>query len=385
MNAERFRRLLEELIDENPFAIRAALKVLEVCFTESVPTLAVTCEERPRLKVNLKFVSRHCRSDAKVKAVICHEFLHVLLRHTEQRTPLTRARHLAFDAVINAIIHREYGPGASALMSDYYADATDLTKLLRPMNAAERNWYVRHGYPANVLPQWAHAWDALYAGRLVADDIEALASDLEKSAGTRNSPGTKGIPATGGGKPGPFKLEGGIPNDIGGLLGGHDTLGHALPAVLEEALERTLKEMNGSGIWRAPGSRGVGANPYEALFTGKDDPMRRWQRRTLAILRAHVMPDRHSRARAQRGARLPHTGSVALGPARVREVPVAAVPAGFRVADRGAAARGHHAGVSRRFRVDERRDAADHRAPGAALAAHPPAVLGVQHDGRRRR
>ena len=44
MNAERFRSLLDELIDENPFAIRAALKVLDVCFTESVPTLAVTCE-----------------------------------------------------------------------------------------------------------------------------------------------------------------------------------------------------------------------------------------------------------------------------------------------------------------------------------------------------
>ena len=73
MNAERFRRLLEELIDENPFAIRAALKILDVCFTESVPTLAVTCEERPRLLVNLEFVCKHCRSDAQVKAVICHE------------------------------------------------------------------------------------------------------------------------------------------------------------------------------------------------------------------------------------------------------------------------------------------------------------------------
>ena len=51
MNAFEVRGLLQELIDENPFAIRAALKVLDVCFTESVPTLAVTCEERPRLKV----------------------------------------------------------------------------------------------------------------------------------------------------------------------------------------------------------------------------------------------------------------------------------------------------------------------------------------------
>lgn len=134
MNAERFRSLLEELIDENPFAIRAALKILDVSFTDSVPTLAVTCEEHPRLLVNLEFVRKHCRSDAKVKAVLCHEFLHVLLRHTEQKAPLSPARHLAFDAVINAIIHRECGEKASAMMSGYYADAKDLAKLLRPMN-----------------------------------------------------------------------------------------------------------------------------------------------------------------------------------------------------------------------------------------------------------
>src|SRR4029077_5767890 len=129
-----------------------------------------------------------------------------------QRTPLTRARHLAFDAVINAIIHREYGPTASALMSDYYADATDLTKLLRPMTAAERNWYENHSYPADALPQWAHAWHALYAGRMVADDIEALASDLKKSTAAPASLDTKVARNTRGRAHGPFKLEGGIPN-----------------------------------------------------------------------------------------------------------------------------------------------------------------------------
>ena len=307
MKADRFRSLLEELIDENPFAIRAALKILELSFTQSVPTLAVTCEERPRLLVNLEFVSRHCRSDAKVKAVICHEFLHVLLRHTEQKAPLSPARHLAFDAVINAIIHRECGPGASAMMSAYYAEAQDLAKLLRPMNQAERDWYAGHSHPLNNLPQWAHAWHALYEGYLVADDIEALAIDLEKSAGAPEPLRAKGSPDSRGARPGPFKLQGGIPGDSGALLGGHDMLGDALPAVLEEALARTLKEMNGSGIWRSPGSRGVGANPYQALFSGKDEPMRRWQNRAMAVLRTHVTPDRHSRAlrTAARDYRIP--------------------------------------------------------------------------------
>ena len=142
MNATRFRAILAELIDENPFAIRAVLRILGVEFTTEVPTLAVTCEERPRLLVNLDFVTEHCRSDAEVKALLCHEFLHVLLRHTEARKPFTPARHLALDAVINAIIHRQHGPEYTALMSRYYADTPGLGKLLRPMNDREAAYYV---------------------------------------------------------------------------------------------------------------------------------------------------------------------------------------------------------------------------------------------------
>ena len=65
MTPQRFRTLLAELIDENPFAIRAVLKILDVEFTEHVPTMAVTREHRPRLLVNLSFVKealRHRRS-----------------------------------------------------------------------------------------------------------------------------------------------------------------------------------------------------------------------------------------------------------------------------------------------------------------------------------
>ena len=90
MTARDFHNVYRELIDENPLAIRAVLKVLCVEFTDTVPTLAVTCEARPRLLVNLAFVRAHCYTEQHVKALICHEFLHVLLRHTERLTELTR-------------------------------------------------------------------------------------------------------------------------------------------------------------------------------------------------------------------------------------------------------------------------------------------------------
>ncbi len=100
MTASEFHAICRELIDDNPLAIRAVLKILETEFTDTVPTLAVTCDQRPRLLVNLAFIGEHCRTESEVKAVICHEFLHVLLRHTERTTQLTPPEHLALDAVI---------------------------------------------------------------------------------------------------------------------------------------------------------------------------------------------------------------------------------------------------------------------------------------------
>jgi hypothetical protein len=297
MNEQRFKNLLQELIDENPFAIRAALKVLHTEFTETVPTLAVTCEDRPRLLVNLSFVSKHCKNDSQAKAVVCHEFLHVLLRHTEQRGQPTTARHIAFDAVINAIIHRQYGSDYSDMMANYYKDSQDLRKLLRPMNKREQAWFDDHRYPVNQLPQWVMAWGGLYSGKLVADDIESLAESLAAEASKENS-GTSGSSAGAGqsSSSGPFTLEQGVPSGFGDLLGNHDELGQPLPGELSDALDRSMKEMNGTGIWRSPKSRGVGSNPYEALFNAQNDPMAKWQKKTLEVLRKHLVPDRHSRA-----------------------------------------------------------------------------------------
>jgi len=72
MNKQYFFSLLQELIDDNPFSVRAMLKILEVRFTGAVPTLAVTRESSPRLLVNLSFLQHHCHTDMQVKAVILH-------------------------------------------------------------------------------------------------------------------------------------------------------------------------------------------------------------------------------------------------------------------------------------------------------------------------
>lgn len=277
MTPQQFRAICAELADENPFAVRAVLRVLRTEFTEAVPTLAVTCEQRPRLLVNLKFVAEHCHTEAEVKAVICHEFLHVVLRHTERFEELAPAEHLALDAVINAIIHRQLGPAYSAMFSRYYAKNTGVRRLLRPGTPDEyyprdlaRNW----GWKAPVLA----AWRGLYEGKLVADDIAELARDLEL-----NSPNLK------------LRLIGGH-QQANGVVIGRDQL----PDALREALQHALKTMNGDGIWRLPRERGVGAAAYQAVVKAADIAVERWRRETYAVLKKHLVPDpRAQRTEAQ--------------------------------------------------------------------------------------
>ncbi len=261
MNAEYFHALYQELIEENPFAVRAVLKVLQVEFTETVPTLAVTCETRPRLLVNLAFLKKHCRTDQHVKAVICHEFLHVLLRHTERIAGFSPAEHVAFDAVINAIIHRELGDDYSEFMSRYYAKEKGVRRLLRPPTRTERT--PDFGSRSPLM----RAWVSLYNGLLIADDIADLARDILD---------VKTVPSTGT-----------------VLIGGHDHTEFVgeLPEVLQEALDQALKSMNGCGIWRSPKERGVGANAYRAAIPGVSQGVQRWRRETLEVLRRHLVPD----------------------------------------------------------------------------------------------
>jgi len=285
MNEKYFHSLLQELIDNNPFSVRAVLRILDVQFTDSIPTLAVTRESSPRLLVNLAFLGKHCRTDTQVKAVIIHEFLHVLLRHTEDKRVMTPARHLAFDSVINAIIHRQLGERASSMMAEYYAEAQGLMRLLRPMNEIESEKYWKQLNSSRGPSRLFKTWDSLYAGQLIADDIEELAKQF-----ARSEPGFRLASGSG-------VLTGEGIEAIGDLLGNHDELGQEFPQELKDALDESLKQMNGSGIWREPWLRGIGANPYEALFTGKDEAVEQWCRKTQRILQAHVEPDRTSRNR----------------------------------------------------------------------------------------
>jgi hypothetical protein len=268
MIPERFHYLVRELMDENPFAIRPFLKVARVRFTDAVPTLAVTREASPELLVNLAFIGAECQNEAEVKAVILHEFLHILLRHTEGRGPLAHAEHLAMDAVINAIIHRQVGPSASSLMAHYYAQAKGVGRLLRPPRPDE----IPTGSTNRSMLQTA--WKGLYEGQFVVDDIRELTETLTPK-------------------------EGRLEIDLDRLLGNHRDIGKPIPTELQEILQQSLRTMNGGGIWRSPKGRGIGVAAFETLVVGDTNSIRAWERTALNVLRDHLMPDKASQATRQ--------------------------------------------------------------------------------------
>jgi hypothetical protein len=267
----RLHALLAEMIDENPFACRALLTICEAALTREVPTAAVTCDEQPRLLINPDFVARHCCTEAHLKALVCHEFLHVLLRHTEGRGPRDPAEHLAWDAVINAIIHRTLGPDFSELMTRYYAREKGIARLLRPPTDRDRSEVARNPQAGSIDHVLAHAWSGLYRhGSLVADDIAALAHDFGQG----------------------WRLE-----PAAGWLGDHDRVARDAqgpehtPQVLRVAIERALSTMNGSGIWRGTRARRVGVEACNRAVRAAETARARWRAELLTVLRRHLLPD----------------------------------------------------------------------------------------------
>lgn len=277
ISEKRFRVLVRELIDENPFAARAVLRIVSVTFTSKVPTLAVTLEDPPKLLVNLDFVRTNCHTDAHVKALICHEYLHVLLGHTERFQKMTPELNLALDSVINAIIHRKLGAEYSSLMSACYANEEGLGCLLRPMTKEEKADFDRGRDEVNrafhegrevewTVPQWIRVWSSLYGSYtyIGADDIYDLARDIQEVISV--------------------KL----------FLGNHEWSDRGASPTLTKALETTLLEINGEDIWRSPKERGVGVTPFDAIVKASDKMIRRWRQTTFQALQECLIADSRS-------------------------------------------------------------------------------------------
>ncbi|MBK6774088.1 MAG: hypothetical protein IPG78_18495 [Ignavibacteria bacterium] len=93
--------------------------------------MAVSLSSKPVLKINRAFCNNFLLTENDVKTVLLHEFLHVLMLHTEKYKICDPLLNIALDAIINAVIYRYKGIEYAGFFARYYKWEY-LSFLLRP-------------------------------------------------------------------------------------------------------------------------------------------------------------------------------------------------------------------------------------------------------------
>ena len=84
------------------------LQLVDVVVSDRTQTACVEVGPQPRLHLNAKFVDRHCKRDEHLLMLVLHELYHIILGHTRLFSRLTLLHNIAFDAVINSMLCRQF-------------------------------------------------------------------------------------------------------------------------------------------------------------------------------------------------------------------------------------------------------------------------------------
>lgn len=248
--------IIEDLAEENAIACRALFRITEIEFTTDVPTLAVSLSERPTLRINQKFLQENAKSEDDVKCLLLHEFLHVMLLHTEKYQLSNLLLNIALDAIINSIIHRVYGSRFSGFFNRLYT-GTGIDCLLRPPNPA-----INSSKEINL--EEIHY--EIYAGKYAADDLFELLEYLHHKNLIGNCQGIT-------------------------LIGNHEGGEQNISPQNSELLNEILKSMDGTGIWNKANARGISFNSGEDTAQVKKQKITQWRKSTWKILKKCLLPD----------------------------------------------------------------------------------------------
>ena len=247
--------ILADLADENPFACRALLKISRVVYTQKVPTIAVSLRRSPDLLINKKFIDKYAKTENDIKALLMHEFLHVILGHTEKYERMTPLLNIALDAVINSIIHRTYGCRYSNLFKELYKPI-DIECLLRPVDTFDES-----------MKEWEFIHREIYKGNYAADDLFELIEYLLSKKGVKVK----------------SRLI---------FIGNHDGKSKRQSKEMKKILEEILKKMDGTKIWNNRTCPGIGDKAD--LTTRKIRKLlnEKWIRSTQRILKKCLVEDK---------------------------------------------------------------------------------------------
>lgn len=216
----QLKYIVADLAQDDAMACRALLEISTIEFTDSVDSMAVSLKAHPTLYINKSFCNKYLTSEIDVKTVLLHEFLHVILGHTNQYKTSNPLLNIATDAIINAIIHRQYGYSFSSFFDRFYTQ-NDIGQLLRPNGEDKHYYYLKSCEHIHSLTD---LHEVIYNGNICADDLHELLNFLAQHASNDLMQGIF-------------------------LLGNHQ----ANEEISEEnkaLLNGIIKRMNGTHIWR---------------------------------------------------------------------------------------------------------------------------------------
>lgn len=125
------RARLFDVVPAASFQLEKLLGLVDIVLSDAVPTAAVECSFAPRMLLNPQFVAQYCQRDGHLLMLVMHELQHIILGHTRLFPRVTMAHNLAFDAIINAILCRQFPSEAGFFQATNGWD-TFPCRLLRP-------------------------------------------------------------------------------------------------------------------------------------------------------------------------------------------------------------------------------------------------------------
>jgi hypothetical protein len=244
--------IVHDLAGDDAMACRALFEITHIEFTEKVQTMAVSLKNKPTLFINPRFCKNYLETENDVKAVLLHEFLHVVLGHTATYKINTPLLNIATDAIINAIIHRHYGNTYSNFFNRFY-NKPNIGQLLRP----DFDFFNEETFLNGLMDEdrFFDLHNDIYSGKICADDLHDLLKYLTEHLNNK------------------------LVHDII-LLGNHND-DNEISDENKELLTRILQRMNGNGIWR---------EPQDAMNTLNEARAEMVERTTLNCWRAAARP-----------------------------------------------------------------------------------------------
>jgi len=101
-------RRLVNCLPSASFEMETFCRLAGLEISRRVPTAAVECVLRPRLLLNPDFLAQYCQRDEHLFLLVMHELWHIILAHTRLYPRATLAENIAFDAIINSGLSRQF-------------------------------------------------------------------------------------------------------------------------------------------------------------------------------------------------------------------------------------------------------------------------------------